>query len=145
MNIGLRLKEERERLGLSQTALALIGGVGKTTQIKYEKGSSNPDSAYLSAVSKEGVDILYVLEGQRLGTPDAQPLEIYDDRSAPIDVEQLVHIAVQLEVVAKEAGKSLPTAKLIEVAADVYNYFQHEEGVKDVDKLNRTLKLVVNR
>lgn len=74
MNIGERLKEERERIGLSQTALAQIGGVGKTTQIKYEKGSSSPDSAYLSAVSEEGVDIFYVLKGQRLGTPDAQAL-----------------------------------------------------------------------
>lgn len=74
MNIGERLKEERERIGLSQTALAQIGGVGKTTQIKYEKGSSSPDSAYLSAVSEEGVDIFYVLKGQRFGTPDAQAL-----------------------------------------------------------------------
>ncbi|MEG3080852.1 S24 family peptidase [Halomonas sp. 5021] len=74
MNIGERLKEERERIGLSQTALAQIGGVGKTTQIKYEKGASSPDSAYLSAVSDEGVDIFYVLKGHRSGTPNAQPL-----------------------------------------------------------------------
>ncbi|MBT2784789.1 MULTISPECIES: LexA family transcriptional regulator [unclassified Halomonas] len=76
MFIGERLKEERERLGLSQTALALIGGVGKTTQIKYEKGASSPDSSYLSAVSDEGVDIFYVLKGQRSGTATAQPLGV---------------------------------------------------------------------
>ena len=76
MVIGERLKEERERLGLSQTALALIGGVGKTTQIKYEKGASSPDSSYLSAVSDEGVDIFYVLKGQRSGTATAQPLGV---------------------------------------------------------------------
>ncbi|MGP9500250.1 XRE family transcriptional regulator [Halomonas sp. AOP43-D1-4] len=76
MIIGERLKEERERIGLSQTALAQIGGVGKTTQIKYEKGTSSPDSSYLSAVADEGVDIFYVLKGQRSGTPAAQPLGV---------------------------------------------------------------------
>jgi phage repressor protein C with HTH and peptisase S24 domain len=76
MDISGRLKEERERIGLSQTALAKIGGVGKTTQINYEKGLRSPDSAYLTAVSEEGVDIFYVLKGQRSGTPDAQPLGI---------------------------------------------------------------------
>lgn len=76
MNIGGRLKEERERLGLSQTALAQIGGVGKTTQIKYEKGSSSPDSAYLSAVSNGGLDIFYVLKGQRVEALSAQPLDV---------------------------------------------------------------------
>lgn len=76
MNIGERLKEERERIGLSQTALAQIGGVGKTTQIKYEKGASSPDSSYLSAVSDEGVDIFYVLKGQRSETTTAQSLGV---------------------------------------------------------------------
>lgn len=65
MTIGERLKEERERLALSQTALAAIGGVGKTTQINYEKGLRNPDSAYLTAVAEQGVDLLYVLKGSR--------------------------------------------------------------------------------
>ncbi|WP_417329550.1 XRE family transcriptional regulator [Halomonas cupida] len=65
MTIGERLKEERERLGLSQTALAAIGGVGKTTQINYEKGLRNPDSAYLTAVSEDGIDLMYVLTGTR--------------------------------------------------------------------------------
>lgn len=76
MSIGERLREERERIGLSQTALAQIGGVGKTTQIKYEKGASSPDSAYLSAVSDEGVDVFYVLKGQRSGTATAPPLGV---------------------------------------------------------------------
>ena len=83
MNIGERLKEERERIGLSQTALAQIGGVGKTTQIKYEKGTSSPDSAYLSAISEEGVDIFYVLKGQRPGTLNAQPLGVQLSELAP--------------------------------------------------------------
>ena len=96
MVIGGRLKEERERIGLSQTALAQIGGVGKTTQIKYEKGTSSPDSSYLSAVADEGIDIFYVLKGQRSGKattqslgvllsepgPDLSPVKMYDIEAA---------------------------------------------------------------
>ncbi|WP_212715305.1 helix-turn-helix transcriptional regulator [Halomonas sp. 15WGF] len=145
MNIGERLKEERERIGLSQTALAQIGGVGKTTQIKYEKGSSRPDSAYLSAVSEEGIDIFYVLKGLRFGTPEAQPLGMPLSDQGLIDVDQLVRIAKRLDAITKEAGKRMPTSQLVEIAADIYNYFQHEEGVEDDEKLARTLKLVINR
>ncbi|KPM95207.1 hypothetical protein AOR11_24555, partial [Vibrio alginolyticus] len=42
---GERLKAERERLGLSQTAMAQVGGVGKTTQINYEKDARSPDAS----------------------------------------------------------------------------------------------------
>lgn len=63
MTIGDRLKEERSRLGLSQTDLGAVGGVGKTTQINYEKGTGSPDAKYLSAVAALGIDILYVVTG----------------------------------------------------------------------------------
>ncbi|QEQ86088.1 XRE family transcriptional regulator [Pseudomonas sp. p99-361] len=65
MAIGYRLKEERSRLGFSQTDLARVGGVGKTTQINYEKGERSPDASYLAAVAEIGVDVLYVVSGQR--------------------------------------------------------------------------------
>ena len=55
MAIGDRLKEERSRLGFSQTDLAGVGGVGKTTQINYEKGERSPDAGYLAAVAGKGV------------------------------------------------------------------------------------------
>lgn len=65
MAIGERLKEERLRLGLSQTDLGAAGGVGKTTQINYEKGSGSPDAKFLAAVADLGVDVFYVVTGER--------------------------------------------------------------------------------
>lgn len=62
--IGERLREERERLGLSQPAFAEVGGVQKRAQINYEKDERHPDAAYLAAVAEAGVDVLYVLTGQ---------------------------------------------------------------------------------
>lgn len=69
MNIGSRLREERERLGLSQEGLGGIGGVKKLAQFNYEKGERQPDAAYLAAVAAAGVDVLYVVTGQRSNAP----------------------------------------------------------------------------
>lgn len=65
MDNSTRLREERERLGLSQEALGAIGGVRKQAQHLYESGARKPDMDYLSAVATAGVDVLYVLTGQR--------------------------------------------------------------------------------
>ncbi|PSJ22149.1 hypothetical protein CVH10_08750 [Halomonas sp. ND22Bw] len=65
MTTGSRLREERERLGMSQTQLAALGGVGKMSQINYEKDARSPNAAYLTALDEFGVDIQYVLTGRR--------------------------------------------------------------------------------
>ena len=65
LNIGERLREERVRLGFNQADFAALAGVAKTSQFNYEKGERSPDAAYLSAVADKGVDILYVVTGER--------------------------------------------------------------------------------
>lgn len=61
--IGSRLRQERERLGLSQKVFGEIGGVEANAQGKYENGGRAPKADYLSRVAERGVDILYVLTG----------------------------------------------------------------------------------
>ena len=61
--IGSRLRQERERLGLSQKLFGEIGGVEANAQGKYESGGRAPKADYLSRVAERGVDILYVLTG----------------------------------------------------------------------------------
>lgn len=74
--LGERLKEERERLNLSQSAFAEIGGVQKNAQINYEKNSRSPDAAYLQALASIGVDVLYVITGQRNENTASSPIEL---------------------------------------------------------------------
>ena len=70
-SIGMRLREERENLGLSQTEAAAIAdkagvsGATRQSQALYEKGKRMPDAAYLSAIQAAGYDVLYILTGQR--------------------------------------------------------------------------------
>jgi len=67
--IGIRLREERDRLGLSQKAFGEIGGVEANAQGKYESGHRMPKADYLAAVARSGVDVLYVLTGRRIPVP----------------------------------------------------------------------------
>ncbi|MEI7367044.1 XRE family transcriptional regulator [Pectobacterium sp. 1950-15] len=89
LNIGERLREERERLSLSQLALGEIGGVKKLAQLKYEKGERSPDADYLNGIAKIGVDIQYVVLGKRSAevlSDDEQEL-VGHYRKAPVAVK----------------------------------------------------------
>ena len=71
MNLHERLKFERERLGHSQTAFAALAGASKHAQINWEKGAASPNATALAAWAEAGVDVLYILTGQRTGGASA--------------------------------------------------------------------------
>ncbi|MEJ1496352.1 MAG: helix-turn-helix transcriptional regulator [Candidatus Sedimenticola sp. (ex Thyasira tokunagai)] len=62
---GSRLASERKRLGHSQEAFGLLGGVKRAAQVNYEKDRRHPDSEYLSLIAAEGADVQYILTGIR--------------------------------------------------------------------------------
>lgn len=74
-SIGARLREERNRLALSQEAFGAIPGVTKQAQIKYEKDERHPDTLYLAAIAVAGADVLYILTGQRAAGTASDPAE----------------------------------------------------------------------
>ncbi|MHA7855411.1 helix-turn-helix domain-containing protein [Marinobacter shengliensis] len=65
LDIGSRLRKERERLGYSQPGFGEIGGVKKLAQINYEKADRYPDAVYLARIAEAGADVLYIITGQR--------------------------------------------------------------------------------
>lgn len=115
MGFGERLREERRRLGLTQGDLAAVASIATNTQANYEKGTRNPDSAYLAAVAGAGVDVLYVLTGQRtprveegLNEREQAVLDNYralpeEDKSA---VQRLTHALKESAPVDKDSGKT---------------------------------------
>lgn len=81
-DISKRLKEERQRLGLSQVAFAEKAGVHSNTQRKYESGEREPDTAYLTSIKSFGVDAGYVLIGLRgIRPPTRDEIEQSADQS----------------------------------------------------------------
>lgn len=83
MTVGIRLKEERKRLGMSQTALALALGCTKRTQILFEQDVHLPGGSYLVEADGLGVDVIYVLTGRResLSDSDTQLIEAWREAS----------------------------------------------------------------
>lgn len=63
--IGARLQAERKRLGLNQEQFAEVMGVSKRTQAAYEGGNSEPGTVYLNKGAAVGLDVLYVVTGER--------------------------------------------------------------------------------
>lgn len=102
-----RLRDERERLGLTQEAFGAVGGVKKQAQLKYEKGERSPDGVYLESIAKIGVDVQYIVTGRRSAAAvDVDPeinelISLY--RNAPLAVK-----AAAIRVLSPDGGESVP-------------------------------------
>lgn len=70
-----RLREERKRLGLSQEEFAFLGGVQRNAQSTYERGERRPDSDYLAGIAENGVNVHYLLTGQKFNINDNDALK----------------------------------------------------------------------
>lgn len=88
--LGERLRVERDRLGLNQSDFAALGGASKRSQIDWEKGALVPNAEFLALVAGHGVDVLFVLTGERSKPPESlmtsDEIEMLDSyrRSSPV-------------------------------------------------------------
>lgn len=64
--MGMRLQEERKRLGYSQEYFSLLMGVSRRTQVSYESRDKNSGLIYLSKAQAKGLDIYYVISGNTI-------------------------------------------------------------------------------
>jgi transcriptional regulator with XRE-family HTH domain len=63
--LNMRLISERERLCMTQNELANRCDVTVTTQSNYETGRRQPTADYLVKAAQAGIDVKYVLTGER--------------------------------------------------------------------------------
>jgi transcriptional regulator with XRE-family HTH domain len=66
--IESRLREERDKLGLNQTDFAKLVGQSRGSQAYYERDERAPDARYLSALAAIGIDVMYILTGNKTPT-----------------------------------------------------------------------------
>lgn len=67
MHMGERIKEERERLGFSQTEFAALVDATRKTLFNWESGAASPNASALAEWAGVGLDVLYVVTGRRAG------------------------------------------------------------------------------
>jgi transcriptional regulator with XRE-family HTH domain len=118
-----RLREERKRLGLNQTDFAACGGVKRDAQQNYENGSRRPDSAYLEAIALQGVDVRYLLTGERnasdLSVSEIDLVRRYRDAPDTVRAVVLAALAVVATMGAQPQGGTS-----IRVQGDVGQYLE---------------------
>ena len=73
-----RIKQERQRLNLTQNQVAESVGVGKTTVINWEKeDGTSPTGIQMSKLLDLGFDIFYILKGSNFDT-SVSKTDVYD-------------------------------------------------------------------
>lgn len=73
---GERFREERRRLRLNQEELAGAIGISKRALGSYEREERSPDAEQLLQLHAVGMDIYYVLLGQRItARADLDPMQ----------------------------------------------------------------------
>lgn len=119
--IGERLKEARKGLGLNQEQFCALVNVSRKTQSDYENGRGYPDAYYLSILHQQGVDISYIITGERTtGINDLVELqqcvmEVEDwlhKNKKELQKEQLLNAAKQL---FKAKREQVPTGTAIDL------------------------------
>lgn len=112
MQIGVRLREERDKLGLTQTAMAKVCCVAFRTYCDYEASKTEPKASLLVHLNEIGADVMYILTGcrilqQNISAEEQTLIENYRamDLAARLNV-QAVGVAFAKSEPLKKAGKS---------------------------------------
>lgn len=123
-SIGDRLFAERERLGLSQPAMADAARVTMRSQRNYEKGERFPDASYLAAIAAAGADIRYIVTGERDG-PAPEALTV-DEREL-LALFRAAPLAVKAAAIGALQGGTAKPARTPKIAVGT-NHGQVIEG-----------------
>lgn len=103
-SIGEVLKEERQRLGMNQDDFAAVGGLKRRAQTLYEQNERAPDAVYLRALAAIGVDVYYILTGERL------PSAVTSDERELLDGYRNLDVRGKAGVLGMIGGMRLPAA-----------------------------------
>lgn len=101
---GQRLREERQRLGLTQTELAQIGGVKRLAQSQYERETSSPTVRYLAAIAGAGVNLNALLCGETSPAPVLLRADQYRIERQAFDLVE-AHVSHQPEEMLGAEGR----------------------------------------
>ena len=98
---GGRLAEERSRLKHNQVQMAELVGATKRSVIDWEKDLASPKADYLMRYAAVGVDVLYVLTGQRVVPTESSTRVLRPDQEALLDNYE------HSDEIAKQAARRL--------------------------------------
>ncbi|MCC5612728.1 helix-turn-helix transcriptional regulator [Nostoc sp. CHAB 5834] len=136
--LGGRLREERQKTGLSQTDFAALVGSSLQSQMRYETGQALPKLDYLFALLDHEIDAGYVVTGRR-SDGVIHPLEqsFLNDfrRLSDADKEDIIIItAALLETQGREKSPEARAAARVNAALADYQMPRADNLVADLRK-----------
>ncbi|WP_313378800.1 helix-turn-helix domain-containing protein [Achromobacter insolitus] len=124
IEIGARLKEERDRMGLSQQDFAALGNASKRSQIEWEKGGQVPNAEFLSAIAARGADVLYIVTGRRDETAELA-----------VELKRMADAWETLERALAHVGRTLTPEKKRKAAEALYQASKNETDGRRIEQL----------
>lgn len=121
-----RLRDERQRLGLSQEAAATAAGASISTLKRWEKDTPIPTDR-LDALAHRGIDALYVVTGVR--APDAAVRDDGGVYRMPPD-QRALHVMGTVLDVQEEMGLSLSKEQFKTLVGYAYEHAPTKAGLR---------------
>jgi transcriptional regulator with XRE-family HTH domain len=124
--LGKRIREAREKTGLSQAELARAMGVLPTHLNRWEKGKVAPGWEYLARIAKHcNVTLDWLLTGEEPAAAGdsgmAETAEGEREGRVPFDAEQLKEVVMAVEEFLQEVEKDLSPRDKAELIARLYS------------------------
>lgn len=130
-----RLREERERIGLSQAELAERVGFGRTTQHKYESGEASPALPYLIDIAKHGLDVQHILFNAR---DVEKTVEVSDDFKRIQECFDLVGFFLMVN------GPACPDHQRWAMVEELFKTYRSKERM-NLTEVNHHLRTIFDR
>jgi len=130
-NYGDRIRSERRRLKMTQTAFSKAVAISQATQVGYESGAHLPNIQYLSRSASLGVDIIFVI----LGKPARRAAIDW------IDWETYVQIVTAIDQWLEENLAAVDTDKKLRLAKVLLHMYGSAEEIRQ-EEIGEHLKLV---
>lgn len=127
--LGLRLRSERKRLGLTQAELASRTGVSRAAVATYEAGRTPPDVEFIDRLREAGVRTGYVVDG-----------EVAASSTTLFDWELARHLMARVVEYAQQNNVDLEPTQLIDLVQVLYAGARRDREV-DTETIAAALRL----
>ena len=127
--LGLRLRSERKRLGLTQAELASRTGVSRAAVATYEAGRTPPDVEFIDRLREAGVRTGYVVDG-----------EVAASSTPLFDWELARHLMARVVEYAQQNNVDLEPTQLIDLVQVLYAGARRDREV-DTETIAAALRL----
>lgn len=128
--VGNRLRDERERLGLSQAEAGAMAGVSREMWGRYERGALPGGEVFVLLGSTE-MDVLYIITGQR-----SQPLASSPDEEMLMGAYRRASLAQKQAILGAAIGVAPPPQAVGNVSGGSVVQTAQGNGVVQVGKIS---------